>query len=85
MEALLSTALGEMITLCLTLDPAAGHIRADVAQLEASIMNLCINARDAMPEGGRVTVSTAQNGDNAVIQVSDDGCGMDAETRREGL
>ncbi|MBD9498151.1 PAS domain S-box protein [Ensifer sp. ENS01] len=85
MEELLSTALGELITLCLKLDPAAGHIRADVAQLESSIMNLCINARDAVPDGGRVTISTAQSGDDAVIRISDNGFGMDAETRAKAF
>jgi PAS domain S-box-containing protein len=85
MEELLSTALGETIVLQLELDPAVGHIRADRAQLEASIMNLCINARDAMPHGGRVTISTAQSGDDAVIRISDNGFGMDAETRAKAF
>lgn len=83
MEGLLSTALGE--TIILHLDPAAGHVRADAAQLEASIMNLCINARDAMPDGGRLVISTAQSGDDAVIQISDNGDGMDAETRAKAF
>ncbi|WP_158007259.1 PAS domain-containing sensor histidine kinase [Rhizobium sp. AC44/96] len=85
MEGLLSTALGETIILHLALDPAAGHVRADAAQLEASIMNLCINARDAMPEGGRLTISTAQSGDDAVMRISDNGFGMDAETRAKAF
>lgn len=85
MQELLSTAFGETIVLDLALDPAAGHIRADAAQLEASIMNLSINARDAMPEGGRVTISTARSGEDAVIRVSDDGAGMDAATRAKAV
>lgn len=85
MEGLLSAALGETIILHLALDPAAGHVRADAAQLEASIMNLCINARDAMPDGGTVTISTTQSGDDAVIRISDDGFGMDAETRAKAF
>lgn len=85
MEGLLSTALGETIILHLALDPAAGHVRADAAQLEASIMNLCINARDAMPDGGRLVIATAQSGDDAVIQISDNGDGMDAETRAKAF
>ena len=85
MQELLSTAFGETIALALALDPAAGHIRADAAQLEASIMNLSINARDAMPEGGRVTISTARSGTDAVIRVRDDGAGMDAATRAKAV
>ncbi|KQV38004.1 MULTISPECIES: PAS domain-containing sensor histidine kinase [unclassified Rhizobium] len=85
MAGLLSTALGETIILHLELDPAAGQVRADAAQLEASIMNLCINARDAMPNGGRVAISTEQSGDDAVVRISDDGFGMDAETRAKAF
>jgi PAS domain S-box-containing protein len=85
MEGLLSVALGETIILHLELDPGAGHVRADAAQLEASIMNLCINARDAMPKGGKVTISTARNAKDAVVRISDDGFGMDAETRAKAF
>ncbi|WP_209792136.1 PAS domain-containing sensor histidine kinase [Ensifer adhaerens] len=85
MEGLLSTAFGETVILHLALDPAAGHVRADAAQLEASIMNLCINARDAMPDGGRVTISTTLSDDDAVIRISDNGFGMDAETRAKAF
>ena len=85
MEGLLSTALGETIVLRCELDPATGHVRADAAQLEASIINLCINARDAMPPGGRVNISTALNGNDVVVRISDDGFGMDAETRAKAF
>ncbi|MBL0370910.1 PAS domain S-box protein [Rhizobium sp. KVB221] len=85
MEGLLSAALGETIILDLELDPAAGHVRADAAQLEASIMNLCINAHDAMPKGGKVTISTARNANDAVVRVSDEGFGMDSETRAKAF
>ncbi|WP_425416890.1 PAS domain S-box protein [Oricola indica] len=85
MEGLLGTALGETIILHLEFEPAAGHVKADAAQLEASIMNLCINARDAMPAGGRLTISTARDGDDAVIRICDDGLGMNAETRAKAV
>lgn len=80
-EGLLSTALGETIILQLELDPAAGQVRADAAQLDASIMNLCINARDAMPpDGGKVTISTTRIGDEVAVRISDNGLGMDTGT-----
>jgi PAS domain S-box-containing protein len=85
MEGLLSSALGETIVLNLQLDPAAGHMRADAAQLEACIVNLCINARDAMPDGGSVTISTEQSASDAVVRISDKGVGMDAETRAKAF
>jgi PAS domain S-box-containing protein len=85
MGELLSTALGETIILDLELDPAAGYVRADAAQLEASIMNICINARDAMPAGGRLTISTARNANDAVVTIADDGFGMDTETRAKAF
>lgn len=85
MEGFMSSALGETIILRLQLDPSGGHIRADAAQLEASIVNLCINARDAMPDGGTVTISTAQTGDDTVVRISDTGLGMDPETRAKAF
>lgn len=84
-EGLLTSALGEAIVLHLQIDPAAGYVRADAAQLEASLINLCINARDAMPDGGSVTISTAPSGDDALIQISDNGFGMDADTRAKAF
>jgi PAS domain S-box-containing protein len=85
MQGLLSTALGESVALHFKFDPDAGHITVDVAQLETSIMNLCINARDAMPTGGCLNISTVRIGDNALIRISDNGSGMDAETRTKAF
>ncbi len=74
------------------LDP----VKADAAQIEQVLMNLCLNARDAMPQGGRLVIETemvelddsycrfypyVQAGRYAVVSVSDTGIGMDAETR----
>ena len=71
-------------------------VKADPTQIEQVLMNLCINARDAMPEGGRLTIETEMvevdqsycrfcpglaEGRYAVLAVSDTGTGMDAETR----
>jgi len=66
------------------------RVRADAGQIEQVLMNLVVNARDAMPDGGRITISTENvdvtgepsipQGRYVVMTVADNGCGMDAET-----
>jgi PAS domain S-box-containing protein len=93
MERMLSRILGEDIELALDLDPELPAVHADPAQLEQVLVNLVVNARDAMPGGGRITVSTRVQevgagsgaaalppGRYAVLAVRDTGAGMDAET-----
>jgi PAS domain S-box-containing protein len=90
-EKLLRRVIGEDIVLELALAPAPLPIKGDTTQLEQVLMNLAVNARDAMPEGGRLTIATAavdldqtyaENrpgvtpGPYAMIAVSDTGCGM---------
>ena len=91
--------LGVDITLHCELDDSAGNVRIDPGQLEQLLLNLAINARDAMPEGGQLTISVvgaslspvaaAELGMNAgkavQISVADTGIGMDEETRRRCL
>jgi len=77
-------------------EPAVGRVSADQGQIEQIIMNLTVNARDAMPRGGKLTISTgnaemddafvrlhpgAIPGSYVVFSVSDTGCGMDLETQ----
>ncbi len=95
MERLLRPLIGENIELVTRLSPDAGHTRADAGQLEQVIMNLVVNAKDAMPEGGKLTVQSSdvtvrqnlseqrfiQPGRYAVISVADTGHGMDKETQ----
>jgi CheY-like chemotaxis protein len=57
-RAMLRRLIGEDITIKLETDPSLGHVRADPGQLEQVIMNLCVNARDAMPEGGTLVLET---------------------------
>ncbi|MDR7460778.1 MAG: PAS domain S-box protein [Armatimonadota bacterium] len=89
MEKLLRRLIGEDVELVLQLAPALGRVRADRGQLEQVVMNLVVNAREAMPRGGRITLTT--NGMDrwpdgseraaVVLAVDDTGIGMDAATR----
>jgi PAS domain S-box-containing protein len=95
MERLLRPLIGENIELVTRLSTQTGHTRADAGQLEQVIMNLVVNAKDAMPEGGKLTVQSSdvtvgqdfsehrfiQAGRYAVISVADTGHGMDKETQ----
>jgi signal transduction histidine kinase len=94
MSELLRRTLGESIALETVLAGGLWRIRSDASQLENSIVNLAVNARDAMPEGGRITIETAnahlddhyvaQNpgaraGQYVMVAVSDTGTGMAPE------
>jgi PAS domain S-box-containing protein len=96
MRSLLRRLIGEHITLVATLDPHPMLVRADLGQLQQVIVNLSVNARDAMPAGGTLTIASAavqlessfvsarpgsQPGPHILLQVTDTGTGMDAETR----
>jgi PAS domain S-box-containing protein len=95
MERLLRPLIGENIELVTRLSSENLHTRADAGQLEQVIMNLVVNAKDAMPEGGKLTVQSAdvtvrqglseyrfiQPGRYAVLSVTDTGHGMDKETQ----
>ena len=59
MEKMLPQLLGEDIEVSLVLDPELGNVKADQSQIEQVIMNLAVNARDAMPMGGKLKIQTA--------------------------
>ena len=73
MGGMLRRLVGERITLRLDLDPALGDVTADPGQLEQVIANLGVNARDAMPDGGILTIATANVSRVGLTGVSDDG------------
>ncbi|MGH7365324.1 MAG: GAF domain-containing protein [Candidatus Rokuibacteriota bacterium] len=92
-SAMLRRLIGEDINLLLTLGAGAGRVNADPGQLEQALLNLAVNARDAMPQGGTLSVETDSvqlgaappdrpdalpPGPYAVLRVIDTGVGMDA-------
>jgi two-component system, cell cycle sensor histidine kinase and response regulator CckA len=77
---LLRRLLGEHVQLEVRTAPDLGTVRADPGQVEQVVVNLVVNARDAMPDGGTVVVETRNAGDVVELAVSDTGVGMDDET-----
>lgn len=96
-EAMLRRLIGEDIELVTRLVPSPGVVLADRGQLEQVVVNLALNARDAMPDGGHLTIAMAEveldertagarlgvdPGRYLVLSITDTGVGMDAETQR---
>jgi PAS domain S-box-containing protein len=94
LQKMLGRLIGENIDLAIVAGAHLGQVKADQAQIEQVVMNLCVNARDAMPEGGRLRIETENSGPVAVpgghepqmaagryvmLAVSDTGCGMPAD------
>jgi signal transduction histidine kinase/ActR/RegA family two-component response regulator len=97
LSRMLERVVGEDVEIELRWGPGLGAVRADPTQIDQVVMNLVLNARDAMPKGGRLTIETAnvdlgdaytashppaQPGRYVMIAVSDTGTGMDAETQK---
>jgi PAS domain S-box-containing protein len=95
LELMLKRLIGENIELVTALDPGLGRVKTDPGQLEQVVMNLAVNARDAMPNGGQLTLWTTNlsaadgedilgaalaPGKHVLLQVSDTGLGMSKET-----
>jgi len=96
LEKMLRRVLSENVDLAIRTAPGLGFVKADPVQMEQVLLNLVVNARDAMPKGGRLTISTAPRhidfdsgegesyvraGDYVTLSVADTGTGMDAATR----
>ncbi len=95
LDRLLRRVIGENIEVAIELDSDVGTLHADAAQLEQTLLNLVSNARDAMPQGGRLTVTTAvldaseirrlrldKQQEWMAIRVRDEGMGMSEEVRQ---
>ena len=79
-DKMLRRVIGEEIELQCILDPALQTVEADPGQLHQVIVNLAVNARDAMPAGGKLTIETANTDSQVRLTVRDTGHGMDAGT-----
>jgi len=93
---MLTRLIGEDIDLVMVPESQLGAVKADPGQIEQVIMNLAVNARDAMPDGGKLTIETSNipldetftrmhaplnPGDYVLLTISDTGTGMDSETQ----
>jgi PAS domain S-box-containing protein len=96
LEKMLRRLIGEDIEFATVFDPALGNVKADPGQIEQVIINMAVNARDAMPQGGKLTISTAnvsldqasnfrnrslQVGEYVMLAISDTGVGMTKEVQ----
>jgi len=77
----LQPLLGDAIELVTRLSGSLAPVSANPHQIGQVIMNLVVNARDAMPNGGRLTIETGNVGQAVMLAVAANGCGMDDETR----
>jgi CheY-like chemotaxis protein len=95
LEPMLRRLIGEDVLLAVSLEPELGRVMADPGQMEQVVLNLAVNARDAMPEGGRLLIETKnvevdalyarlrsmRPGSYAMLALSDTGHGMDEDTK----
>jgi len=79
-DKMLRRLIGEDIELVYVLDPALRPVEADPGQINQVILNLAVNARDAMPNGGKLIIETANSGPGISLTVKDTGHGMEAGT-----
>ena len=96
MTKMLRRLIGEDVELVMSAGAGLGYVKADPGQIEQVVMNLAVNGRDAMPDGGRITIATANvrvdghsarrgvaltPGDYVALSITDTGCGMSPETQ----
>ena len=81
METMLRRIITVKVNLRTRLSPEPLVLRADRSRIEQVLVNLVVNARDAQPEGGTITIETRRSGQRVMLSVEDTGIGMDAQTR----
>ena len=85
LDRLLRRLIGEYIELVTLFASEPAWIEGDETQIEQAVINLAVNARDAMPDGGVLTLEVATDDEHVTLTVSDTGCGMDEQTRRRAF
>jgi PAS domain S-box-containing protein len=78
---MLRRIVGDDVKLSCSLDPELRHATLDIGSIVQVLMNLAVNARDAMPLGGSLTLTTRNVGNEILLEVSDTGCGMNADVQ----
>lgn len=82
---LVADLLGDAVVVELQLGAPGATVVVEAAQLEQALISMVLNARDAMPDGGRLTVRSRRTADQVEIEVADTGTGMDAETAAQAF
>ena len=80
-ESMLRRLIGEGVDIVLALDPQLQRVEADPSQIGQVLLNLAVNARDAMAGRGTLKISTRNDGESVVLEVADTGAGMDTDTQ----
>ncbi|MEM6531377.1 MAG: response regulator [Myxococcota bacterium] len=82
-EKLIRRTIGEHIDISLGLSPTLNSVKVDAAQFEQVLMNMAVNGRDAMPNGGRLRIETRNEGDAVVVAIADEGMGMSPDVQAQ--
>jgi PAS domain S-box-containing protein len=85
LAGMLKRTLDQRVRIGVDAQDAVPHVQADPSQLESALLNIAINARDAMPEGGTLSFSAHADGDSVAIAVGDSGSGMSDEVRERAF
>ena len=82
---MLQRMVGEDVVITTSLEPDLGRVKIDAGCFVQVLMNLAVNARDAMPRGGSLVITTRQTASEVMISVADTGCGMTEEVKRRAF
>jgi len=82
---LIAESVGPLVTVAVDIAPDARLVKSNAGELELALLNLAVNARDAMPKGGEIRIAAARAGDMVEISVADQGAGMSAKVAAQAF